>query len=80
MSPDMTRRVRHQIYDDCRARFVSEFGCIGPCHTDSIRRYLASDERQPDHPTWQLHTNAFEKETLAEAIRSCGLTVLYCGH
>ena len=69
MSPNMIRRVRHEIYDDCRARFVSEFGCIGPCHPDSIRRYLASDERQPDHPTWQLHTNALEKETLAEAIR-----------
>ncbi|NQT18340.1 MAG: hypothetical protein HQ592_01455 [Planctomycetes bacterium] len=69
MSPDMARRVRHEVYDDCRARFVSEFGCIGPCHPDSVRRYLAADERHPDHPTWQLHTNACEKETIAEAIR-----------
>jgi len=69
MHPDVARRLRHEVYDTCLARFISEFGCIGPCHPDSIRRYLATDERQPDHPTWKLHSNTFEKGTTAEAIR-----------
>ncbi len=69
MHPDMNRRIRHEIFDECRARFVSEYGVLGPCHLDSIRQYLTPEELQPGSPGWQMHTNMFEKETMPAAIR-----------
>ena len=68
MNERMERRVRHEVFDECRARFVSEYGIIGPCHLDSIREYLFPEEMHPDHPAWRLHTNEFERDTLAAAI------------
>ena len=69
MNPDMNRRIRHEVFDECRARFVSEYGVIGPCHLDSIRDYLAPEEMQPDSTAWRVHTNTFEKDTVPAAIR-----------
>jgi beta-mannosidase len=69
MSPDMDRRLRHEVFDECRARFVSEYGVIGPCHADSMSEYLRPEDRHPGSLAWRLHTNTFEKETLAAAIR-----------
>ncbi len=69
MNPDMNRRISHEVFDECRARFVSEYGVIGPCHLDSIHQYLKPDERQSGTPAWMMHTNTFEKETLPAAIR-----------
>ena len=69
MHPDVNRRIQHEIFDECRARFVSEYGVLGPCHLDSIREYLAPEERHPGSPGWQMHTNMFEKETMPAAIR-----------
>ena len=69
MNPDMERRISHEIFDECRARFVSEYGVIGPCHLDSIHQYLKPDERQPGTTAWMMHTNTFEKETIPAAIR-----------
>jgi beta-mannosidase len=69
MSGDPVRRLRHEVYDECRGRFVSEFGAIGPCHMDSIRQYLRPGERHRGHHTWKLHSNSFEKGITAEAIR-----------
>ena len=69
MNPKMDRRIRPEVYDECRARFVSEYGILGPCHLDSIRQYLSPEEMRPDSPAWRLHTNEFEHHTLAAAIR-----------
>ena len=69
MHPDMQRRIHHEVYDECRARFVSEYGVIGPCHLDSIGEYLTPEEMDPASAGWQLHTNTFEKETVPAAIR-----------
>ena len=69
MSPDMHRRIRHQVVDECRSRFVSEYGVIGPCHLDSMREYLAPEEMHPGSQAWRVHTNAFEKDTVPAAIR-----------
>ena len=69
MHPDVNRRIRHEIFDECRARFVSEYGVLGPCHLDSIHEYLAPEELHPGSPGWQMHTNMFEKETMPAAIR-----------
>ena len=69
MSADMNRRIHHQTFDQCRARFVSEYGVIGPCHLDSLRDYLTPAELRPDSVAWRVHTNLFEKDTVAAAIR-----------
>ncbi len=69
MNPDVNRRIRPEVFDECQARFVTEYGAIGPCHLNSIQEYLAPEEMQPESPAWQMHTNMTEKGTLAEAIR-----------
>lgn len=69
MNPAMERRIRHEIFDECRARFVSEYGVIGPVHLDSMREYLSPDELHPGSQAWQMHTNTFEKDTVPAAIR-----------
>jgi beta-mannosidase len=69
MNPDMNRRIRHEVWDECRARFVTEYGAIGPCHLDSIHEYLLPEEMYPESKAWQLHTNSFEKETVPAGIR-----------
>ncbi len=68
MSKDMARRITHEVYDECRARFVSEYGVIGPCHLASMRQYLRPEEIDPAHHAFRIHTNVFEKDTLAAAI------------
>jgi len=69
MHSDMNRRIRHEVFDECRSRFVSEYGVIGPCHLESIREYLAAEEMQPDSLAWRMHTNTFEQQTVPAAIR-----------
>ena len=69
MNPDIKRRIRHEVFDECRARFVTEYGVIGPCHLDSISEYLLPKEMQPGSKAWQMHTNTTEKGTVLAAIR-----------
>ena len=69
MNRDMTRRIRHEVYDECTSRFVSEYGVIGYCHLDSIREYLKPDELQVDSQAWKEHTNVFENKTIPAAIQ-----------
>ncbi|MCC6442072.1 MAG: hypothetical protein IT210_01305 [Armatimonadetes bacterium] len=65
---DPLHRYRHETYDSCRSRFLSEYGVIGPCHIDSIKEYLSEDEMKFDSPVWQLHTGMHEKGKVMEAI------------
>jgi len=69
MNPDVNRRLRHEVYDECRSRFVSEYGVIGPPHLDSLREIMTPEELQPGTPAWAMHTNLFEKDTVPAAIR-----------
>ena len=69
MNPDIERRTNHEVFDDCKGRFVSEYGIIGPCHLDSIKQYLKPEERHPDSRAWQEHTNAFERKTTPAGIQ-----------
>jgi beta-mannosidase len=69
MHPDVNRRISHEIFDECRARFVSEYGIIGPVHFDSCKRFLKPDERVRDSRAWKTHTNTFEERTTPAAIR-----------
>ncbi|MHB9133818.1 MAG: glycoside hydrolase family 2 protein [Armatimonadota bacterium] len=69
MNPNVNRRIRHEVVDECRARFVSEYGIIGPPHLDSVREYLKPEEQSRETPAWKIHTNTFEHGTVAEGIR-----------
>jgi beta-mannosidase len=69
MHEDITRRYRDEVYDECRARFVSEYGVIGPCVMDSVREFLEPAEQRVGSKAWREHTNTFEKETTPAAIR-----------
>ncbi|MCE9616256.1 MAG: hypothetical protein K8T26_18440 [Lentisphaerae bacterium] len=69
MNPDIRRRIDDGVFDECRARFVSEYGVIGPLGMDSLRDCLKPAERRPQTRAWQVHTNTFEKATLPAAIR-----------
>jgi beta-mannosidase len=69
MNPDIDRRIRHEVFDECRSRFVSEYGVIGPPHLDSLRECLGTQEPERGTEAWRIHTNMFEKETVPAAIR-----------
>jgi len=66
---DMNRKLTHDAYDLCRARFVSEYGVLGPCHVDSIREYLGPGGGEPGDPAWQVHTNMCDNGIILNAIR-----------
>jgi beta-mannosidase len=68
-SPDMNRRIRHEVVDECRARFVSEYGIIGPPNLASVRQYLKPDEVSLGSTAWKIHVNSMERGTTAAGIR-----------
>lgn len=68
MNEDINRRISHEVFDECKSRFVSEYGVIGPCHISSIKEYLNSSELDVDSLAWREHTNTFEKDTIPSAI------------
>jgi beta-mannosidase len=70
MNSNLKQRISPAVYDNCRARFLSEYGVIGPCHIDSIREYLAAVDTQRKSPAWKMHTNDYEEGTLPAAIRT----------
>lgn len=69
MNPDINRRISHETFDECRSRFVSEYGVIGPCHPDSVKQYLKPDERHVESRAWKEHTNTFEKAAIPAAVQ-----------
>ena len=69
MNADINRRITHEVFDECKARFVSEYGVIGPCHISSMKQFLTHKELHVGSRALQEHTNSFEKETMPAAIR-----------
>ena len=69
MNADIHRRYRDEVYDECRSRFVSEYGVVGPCHLESFQHALRPEEVDVNHHAWKVHTNSFEKATTPTALR-----------
>lgn len=67
---NVERRIYHEIFEECKARFVSEYGVIAPCHPDSIKQYLKPHDLKIGSRAWNEHTNIFEKGTTAVAIKT----------
>ncbi|HOF89628.1 MAG TPA: hypothetical protein PLZ36_16220, partial [Armatimonadota bacterium] len=58
----------HEVFDTCRARFVSEYGMIGPVHLDSLKTFLKPEERRRDSLAFQVHTNSSTAAPVERAI------------
>jgi beta-mannosidase len=69
MNPEVDRCIRHETVDECRARFVSEYGIIGPPHLDSVHDYLHPEEMHRESLAFRIHTNTFERGIVAAGIR-----------
>lgn len=69
MNPDMNRRITPETYDTVRAKFVSEYGYIGPCSEATIEKYFGEYPIEHNGSIWNLHNNTFEKATVPEGIR-----------
>lgn len=68
MSPRVEDRISPETYDRVTARFVSEYGYIGPCVRSSIEKYHAGEPLRQDGEIWQHHNNTFEKSTVLAGI------------
>jgi beta-mannosidase len=68
-SNNMNRRIRHEVVDECRARFVSEYGIIGPPNLASIRQYLKPEELSITNTAFKIHVNSMDRGTTAAGIR-----------
>ncbi|MBB6670757.1 beta-mannosidase [Cohnella nanjingensis] len=68
MNPDMEIRITPEEYDRTDAKFISEYGYVGPCRKSSIEAYHG--EVPPDRAgeIWQYHTNFYEKQTVNAGI------------
>jgi len=60
VTDEVKLRRWQEFADTFHARFVSEYGAIGPPHMASVRDYLKVDEQSLDSVSWKIHTNAFE--------------------
>lgn len=69
MNPDMNKRITPEEYDKVSAKFVSEYGYIGPCKKSTILKYHAGGPLEKNSAIWQLHNNTFEKETVPAGIK-----------
>ena len=68
MNPEMEKRIDPFGYDKINAKFVSEYGYIGPCTLDSIKEYFDGHEIERGNAIWNHHNNAFEKHTVLAGI------------
>lgn len=68
MSPVMEDRIEAKDYDAIGAKFVSEYGFIGPCCLESTKEYMEKAALDRESEVWHLHENVFEKRTVYAAI------------
>lgn len=69
MSDEVEKRIDPFLYDEIKAKFVSEYGCIGPCCMDTIQEYMDCSILEIDRDTWKVHCNVFEKDTVEAGIK-----------
>lgn len=68
MSKKMEERIEPKDYDKIKAKFVSEYGFVGPCCVETIMDYLDGQPIDRTNEVWQMHNNVFEKDTVNAAI------------
>jgi beta-mannosidase len=68
MNSDMEKRITPEEFDKTTAKFVSEYGYVGPCSKASIIRYHGDKEVARGSEIWNQHNNTFEKDTVEAGI------------
>lgn len=68
MHAEMEKRITPEEYDKIEAKFVSEYGYIGPCRKSSIEAYHNGQPLDRTSRLWQLHNNTYEKDTVLAGI------------
>ncbi|MDR0472178.1 MAG: beta-mannosidase [Treponema sp.] len=69
MNPNMENRITPEAYDKVSSRFITEYGYIGPCSEETIKKYYGDNPVIHNDRIWYLHNNTFEKATVPEGIR-----------
>jgi beta-mannosidase len=69
MNPNMENRITPEAYDAVTSRFISEYGYVGPCSEETIKKYYGGNPVVHNDKIWNLHNNTFEKATVPEGIR-----------
>lgn len=68
MSLKMEERIEAKDYDSIQAKFVTEYGYVGPCCLESTEEYMDGQPMDRKGNMWGHHTNTFEKGTVERAI------------
>lgn len=68
MSPKLEERIEVKDYDKIEAKFVSEYGYVGPCCLESTKEYMDGKPLDRKSEVWYHHSNVFEKGTVEKAI------------
>ena len=68
MSSEMAQRIAPEEYGKVGAKFVSEYGYIGPCCKSSVIRYHGGAAIDRSSSTWRHHNNTFERGTVVAGI------------
>lgn len=69
MNDEMQKRITPEEYDKVEAKFVSEYGYVGPLKKSSIKKYHKGNQVDINSDIWQHHNNTFEKETVLAGIK-----------
>lgn len=68
MSQKMEERIEPKLYDQVESKFVSEYGCVGPCCLETIQEYMDGNSIDRTGKIWKMHSNVFEKNTILAGI------------
>ncbi len=68
MHPDIAVRIDPKTYDTITAKFVSEYGHVGPCCMETIKEYFDGNPVEIDSEIWTHHANQYEKDTVLAGI------------
>ncbi len=68
MSLNMEDRNEPKDYDKITAKFVSEYGYVGPCSRETTEEYMDGQPLDRGSKLWWWHSNVFERGTVHAAI------------
>lgn len=68
MSKKMEERIEAKDYDKVKAKFVSEYGYVGPTCKETMEEYMDGQPLDRASKMWWWHSNVFEKGTVHTAI------------
>lgn len=63
---DLERKITPEVYDELTAKFVSEFGYVGPCCKKTVEDYLGTTEIDMNSEAFKAHTHAVGLPHLVE--------------